>query len=303
MPSPTVSVLMPVFNAERYIAAAIESILAQTFSDFELIVIDDGSSDQSLAILKSYAAKDNRIRLVSRANTGHSRAINEMLAMANGKYLARMDGDDICMPDRFQRQVDCLNAHPDVVAVGGAVQWIDQDGDAIRMFSVGETHEEIDAAHLAGVGGAISHPAAMFRRDAMLAVGGIREETHLAEDIDLFLRLAEIGKLMNLPDVVLKWRLHPASTGATKTRQQHEVKVRVLRDAYERRGLAVPAELAAATADVGDDSPGATQRMWAWWALEAKNVNAARKLAWSALRQSPLNRSSWMTLLCAVRGY
>ena len=294
---------MPVYNAERYLAEAVESILRQTFGDFECLIIDDGSSDGSLQILQSYAQRDHRIHLVSRANTGHSRAINEMIQMSRGKYLARMDGDDIAMPDRFQKQVECLDARDDVVAVGGTVLWIGEKGDEIRTFAVGQTHEEIDAAHLAGVGGAVSHPAAMFRRDAMIAVGGIREETHLAEDIDLFLRLAENGRLMNLPDVVLKWRLHPGSTGATKARQQHEVKNRVVREAHVRRGLPVPADVTRPSADFAEESPAQTQRMWAWWALQGNNVRAARKLAWSALRQSPFSRASWVTMLCAVRGH
>ena len=298
--TPILSVVMPVYNVERYLAQAIDSILSQTFGDFEFIIIDDGSTDGSLKILRDYEAKDARIRVISRANTGQTRAMNEMIELACGEFIARMDSDDISRPDRFQRQIDCLRLHREVVAVGGDVQWIDQDGDAIRTFSAGHTHAEIDAAHMAGIGGAISQPAAMFRKAALVLVGGMREDTHLAEDVDLFLRLAEIGKLMNLSGIVLQWRLHPTSTGGTKARKQMEVKNRVVRDAHERRGLPVPKN--------GDDHvdsferPGDTQRMWAWWALQAKNVTVARKLAWSALRQSPTNKANWTAMLCAMRG-
>jgi GT2 family glycosyltransferase len=229
--------------------------------------------------------------------------MNELIDLAQGEFIARMDGDDISMPDRFQRQLDCLRTHPEVVAVGGDVMWIDKDGDQIRPFADAHTHEEIDGAHIAGVGGALSQPAAMFRKSALIAVGGVREETHLAEDLDLFLRLAEYGKLMNLHGTVLKWRLHPTSTGATKAQKQWEMKNKVLRDAHERRGLPLPKEESPAAHAVLVKSNADTQRMWAWWALQAKNVSVARKLAWSALRQSPLNRASWVAMLCAVRGH
>ena len=279
-----------------------DSILNQTFRDFEFLVIDDGSTDGSLKILQTYAHADPRMRVISRPNTGQTRAMNELIAMSRGEFIARMDSDDISMPDRLQRQIDALREHPEVVAIGGDVQWIDQDGDAIRTFGVGYTHEEIDAAHMAGVGGAISQPAAMFRRSALIDVGGMREETHLAEDVDLFLRLAERGKLMNLHGIVLKWRLHAGSTGRDQARRQLQIKQQVVREAHERRGLPLPDGSNEAMNETVE-SPGDTQRMWAWWALNAKNVGAARKLAWSALRQSPLNRASWMTMLCAVRGY
>ena len=302
MTLPTISVVMPVYNVERYVASAIESILNQTFADFEFLIIDDGSTDGSLKIIQDYAKRDGRMNVISRANTGQTRAMNELIELSRSEFIARMDGDDIAMPNRFQLQLDCLKNHPDVVAVGGGVAWIDQDGDEICNFPTRQTHDEIDAAHMAGVGGAVSQPAAMFRKSALLAVGGMREDTHLAEDVDLFLRLAEHGKLMNLPEIVLKWRLHPGSTGATKTKRQAIVKDRVVREAHERRGIAYTAAPAVVEADQ-IERPGDTQRMWAWWALGAKNVGAARKLAWAALRQSPFNRSSWMTMLCAVRGY
>jgi glycosyltransferase involved in cell wall biosynthesis len=292
---------MPVYNVERYLAQAIDSILSQTFREFEFIAIDDGSTDGSLKILREYESRDARLRVITRPNTGQTRAMNELIELSAGEFIARMDSDDIAMPDRLQRQVDFLKNNPDIIAVGGGVTWIDQDGDEICAFPTRCTHDEIDAAHLAGVGGAMSQPATMYRKSALLAVGGMREDTHLAEDVDLFLRLAEHGKLMNLEGIVLKWRLHAGSTGGTKAKKQAEIKDRVVREAHQRRGLPIPMQTTEKVDSV--ERPGDTQRMWAWWALGAKNVGAARKLAWAALRQSPLNRASWMTMLCAVRGY
>ena len=116
--SPQISVLMPVYNAERFVAEAVQSILSQTFGDFEFIIIDDGSSDGSLEILRRFERADSRIRLSSRPNTGYTVALNEMLAMASGQFVARMDADDVAMPQRLQKQVDYLCAHPNCVVVG-----------------------------------------------------------------------------------------------------------------------------------------------------------------------------------------
>src|SRR5688572_25740567 len=115
---PTVSVVMTVYNTERYVREAVESILGQTFRDFEFIIIDDGSTDSAPAILREYADRDPRIRLVSRPNTGIVRAANEGIALARGNYLARMDSDDVALPHRFEKQVRYLNEHPACVLVG-----------------------------------------------------------------------------------------------------------------------------------------------------------------------------------------
>ena len=133
---PTISVLMPVYNAERYVAKAVESILAQTCADFEFVIIDDGSTDGSHALLKQYAERDHRIRLISRANTGHVIALNQMLEIASGRYIARIDADDIALPDRFARQVGYLESHGDCVAVGSYVWLIDAAGRSLGSVTV-----------------------------------------------------------------------------------------------------------------------------------------------------------------------
>ena len=119
---------MPVYNAKRYLEEAIESILGQTFRDFEFLIIDDGSTDRSLAILKRYAAQDARIRLSSRTNAGYVVRLNEMLHQARGDLVARMDADDVALPERFAQQVEFLRSHPEVDVVGGAQERIDSNG-------------------------------------------------------------------------------------------------------------------------------------------------------------------------------
>ena len=122
---PRVSVALPVHNCERYVAEAIESILAQTFTDFEFLIVDDGSTDGTLPILNRFAARDSRIRVISRPNTGIVGALNEMLGLARADLVARMDADDVALPVRFERQVRYLDEHPECVMVGSRVTIID----------------------------------------------------------------------------------------------------------------------------------------------------------------------------------
>src|SRR4051812_26679567 len=125
--SPTVSVLMAVYNGEQYLREAVNSILSQTFKDFEFIIIDDGSTDRSPELLASYARADSRVKLISRPNKGLTKSLNEGLHAARGEFVARMDGDDISLPERFERQVSYLREHPEVVLVGSRVEFIDPD--------------------------------------------------------------------------------------------------------------------------------------------------------------------------------
>ncbi|HTL31419.1 MAG TPA: glycosyltransferase, partial [Tepidisphaeraceae bacterium] len=192
---PAISVLMTVYNSRQYVAEAAQSILDQTFRDFEFIIIDDGSSDDSLAILKQLAETDSRVRLVSRPNTGLARALNEGLDLAESEFVARMDADDVSLPQRFEKQIAYLRSHPDCVAVGSQAVNIDPYGMPLLRRDVKLTHDEIDAELMQGKGGAMIHPAVMMRRDAVLAAGKYRHEYNTLEDLDLFLRLAERGKL------------------------------------------------------------------------------------------------------------
>jgi glycosyltransferase involved in cell wall biosynthesis len=299
--TPSVTVLMPVYNNERHLKPAVASILEQSHADFEFIIINDGSIDGSSEILHDFAEKDSRIRLYERPNTGYCRALNEGLGYARGEFIARMDADDIAVPDRFGRQVAYLRDHPECVALGGRVLLIDDDDDPIREMCHEQTHEEIDAAHMEGKGGTIIHPAMMARRSAIEAIGGYDESFHFAEDLDFFLRLAEYGRVANLPEVVLHYRQHLSSIGYSKSETQQRSAVDVLRAAYKRRGLPFPSGLdsvAPVIFTVAD-----VHRKWVWWALGDGHVASARKHARVALRRDPLNLESWRAVVCALRGH
>ncbi|MBX7258083.1 MAG: glycosyltransferase [Candidatus Hydrogenedentes bacterium] len=299
--SPRVTVLMPVYNNERYLPASVESILNQTYRDFEFIIVDDGSSDGSLQLLERYAEEDSRIRLSSRPNTGYTIALNEGLRVARGEFIARMDADDIAAPDRFRKQVQYLDDHPDCVVVGGNVLLIDCDGDPIREMCLGYTHEEIDNAHMLGQGGALIHPAVMIRKWGFDRVGEFREDYECAEDLDIFLRLAEVGKVANVPEVVLQYRQHLSSIGYSRADEQQRYTVCAVRDAHERRGIPLPHDWKYPIQ--GKVSAASSYRKWVWWALSGRNVPTARKYAVKAVLREPYRVESWRTLYCAMRGY
>ncbi len=301
--TPRVTVVMPVYNAERYVAEAVESILGQSFGDLELIAIDDGSTDGSRAILERIAAGDGRLRLISRPNTGYSVALNEGLALARGEFVARMDADDVALPRRLEVQIEHLRRNPECVAVGSRVLLIDADGAALCPFGDRLTHEEIDGAHLSDIGGsAIVHPSVTIRRGALKIVGGYRSELEPAEDVDLFLRLAEVGRLANLPEILLEYRRHASAVGYGRRWSQERAIRQAIRNARRRRGLVEEPEPVEDPAPEGS-SAAEVHRTWAWWALGAGNVSTARKHALAALRLGPLAIHSWRAMYCALRGH
>jgi glycosyltransferase involved in cell wall biosynthesis len=295
---PQISVVMPVYNCQRYLAEAMESVLAQTLGDFELIVVDDGSTDDSKKIVERYAAKDGRIQLISRPNTGIVGALNDGLGAARAPYLARMDGDDIALSQRFEKQFQYMESHPDCCLVGSRVILIDADGDPIREWVYEETHEAIDSAHLIG-GWPVVHPTVMMRTQMVRDLGGYREEFKWLEDLDLFLRLAEHGRLANLPEPLLKYRKHQGSVCHLKQEEQYRVRQLLYRDTHQRRGL--PPPVAPAPREIW----GTRQEhlLWGWWALGAGHVSTARKYAKTVLREAPFSKDTWRLMYCAIRGH
>lgn len=214
--SPVVSVLVPAFNSARFLRESVESVLSQTFSDLELIVVDDGSVDETVSILEEYRS-DQRVRIERQEHLGLRTALELGRRVSQGALLARHDSDDLAMPDRIEKQVAFLDAHPDVVAVGGATELVDASG---RPFSRGTYPLDHDAiVALLPFSTALADPATMIRRDAMDAVGGWRTTMKVAGDYDLQLRLAEVGQLANLPDTLVRYRVHPGQISGTRIQE------------------------------------------------------------------------------------
>lgn len=297
---PRVSVVVPVYNAQAYLAEAMDSILGQTFFDFEVIVIDDGSTDKSKEILEKYAADDTRVRLVSRENKGVTATLNEGISLSRGTYIARMDADDITLPDRFEKQVEFLDRHSDTVVVGGQVILIDPNGQILCEMDLPCTHAEIDGRHMGSIGSVIFHPATMIRANALRQCNGYDEKAEAAEDFDLWLRMAEIGKLANLETPVLLYRQHLQSVGYAKRRRQRLSTWQAIQSAAVRRGIEVDIP---SPEDEPDESIHAIHRKWAWWALRGKNVGTARQHAFNATKCAPFNKENWRVLFCSLRGY
>jgi glycosyltransferase involved in cell wall biosynthesis len=300
--SPLISVCMPVYNAERYVAQAVESILGQTLGDFELL-IEDNSTDSTTAILERCAARDPRIHLDIRPRRGLVAALNDQIDRARGEFLARMDADDIAMPDRFARQVAYLRGHPECVLVGSRVWEADAEGDPLGEYPTLSAHEEIDAFHFRMRGPALIHPSIMMRRDAVLAVGKYRGTQ--IEDVDLYLRLAERGRLARLPEFLLAYRIHAnnASRSDDAWMRAYELLCEILGDAYRRRNLPVDLPPPEAMGFAPADPPGLERdRGWAWRSLTAGHPRTARKYARRVLARRPLSPQSWKLMYCALRG-
>jgi glycosyltransferase involved in cell wall biosynthesis len=299
---PRLSVIMPVYNGHRYVATAIESILAQTYTDFEFLILDDGSHDNTLDILRRYEEKDPRVRVFTRSNAGVVSARNQLIDSASGPLLALMDHDDISAPQRFERQVAEFDRSPDLVALGTYADVIDPDGAVLGMGMPPIAHEDIDRVLMTLSGGwHICNPSTMMRADAVRLVGPYNEELSKSQDADLFLRLGEVGRLANLPEVLLSYRVHLGSLSHQNTRSQKELHLRAATWAARRRGLPDP-ELPPATKS-GDlaDHPSRTHAMWAWWALDSGQLRTARKHALAALRLAPLDVESWRVAYCSMR--
>jgi glycosyltransferase involved in cell wall biosynthesis len=299
--NPTVSVILPVYNAERYLTDAVESILGQTFKDFEFLIINDGSTDGSGAILDRYAKQDSRIRLWHRENSGYVSALNFMLGEAKTGLIARMDADDVAMPGRFEVQVAALAEDPGLVLVGGQIELIDADSRRLGVLAQPLSHEEIDEFHLRGHT-SVCHPMAMFRRDAVLRVGGYREELILAEDLDLWLRLAEVGRLRNLPEVVLQYRVHDQSVSSQRQAAQADAARRGCAEAWRRRGVEgrYRCEFHNERATAGPEGRFNTSLKYGWMAWKQGHIATARHYAGRALRLRPFDERSLRLAACVM---
>jgi glycosyltransferase involved in cell wall biosynthesis len=299
--NPTVSVLMSVYNTEPYLAQTMESMLGQTFEDFEFIIIDDGSTDSSRKILEEYAAKDKRICLTSRENRGISRTRNEMLAKARGEFIAVMDADDIALPERLARQVEFLQGHPHVVCVAATHEVIDEKGRLLlTRLEPPQHNDEIQRLALAGHQ-VFNHPSVMIRRAALVQIGGYDETLPLGHDMDLWLRLGEIGELAGMKDTLQKYRQRTNSVSKQKRIQQYEEVKEACQRAWRRRGIEGRFEVTEPWRG-GTDRPSQhrEQLMYGWWAFNSCQRQTALLYAIKAIVTLPFEVGGWKLLACAV---
>ena len=208
-----VDVLIPAYNAAATLREAVDSIRSQTFSDIRIIVIDDGSTDETPSILAAMALEEPRLHVVRKTNGGIVEARNEALRQGSAEFFACLDADDTSFPERLQRQVDYMRGHPDCVAVGGAVEHVDEEGAPLSGLQQPGSPSEADPAKVPALEPYIIHSTLMARRAAVDAVGGYRHVPN-SEDSDLFWRLSEQGRLANVAEKFGKYRVHTASASS-----------------------------------------------------------------------------------------
>lgn len=222
---PLISVIIPVYNAERYIKQALDSICNQTYKNLEIIIIDDGSSDQSKTIIETY--QDKRLRFISRENRGLISSLNEGINICKGKYIARMDADDISSQERLEKQLQFLKNNNDVGAVFTGIEYIDETGSIIRS-KVSKKTRSVEPVELL-FGCPLCHPTAMFDM-TKLSVNDILYDSnfHLAEDFELWTRLVSNTKIALLDEVLFSYRIHSNSITTRNSGKQRLVATRAI---------------------------------------------------------------------------
>lgn len=215
---------MPAYNAARYIAAAINSVLAQTFNDFELLIINDGSTDTTEMIVHSF--NDDRIRLINQSNKGVAAALNLGLLNASADLIARFDADDICIPERLMVQYHFLINNPEYIIVGSNADYLDMNGDCIFTHSM-PAHSSEDIQQITLTKCPFIHSSVLFRKQFIMQAGGYDERACAFEDHILWAKCVRLGKTCNLPLVLLQVRLNPGSVTIDekwRTRRFREIK-------------------------------------------------------------------------------
>jgi glycosyltransferase involved in cell wall biosynthesis len=231
--SPTISVVMPVYNSAATVAPAVESVLNQTYRDFEFIIVNDGSTDGSLAILESFGRSDGRIRIFSISNRGVGLALDHGIKQAKGKYIARMDADDISAPERLERQIDYLENCEEVVLCGC---WTWNFCRELGVFAASTLPDEdafLRKMLFDEVSSTFVHSSVIFRKDAYFLTRGYRFSC--AQDYDLWLQLSELGKLGMVPIFGLLYHTHLGSVTANRRSLGSKVKQLALKLHTERK--------------------------------------------------------------------
>jgi len=298
MKIPAISVLMPVYNAEKYIEAAVDSIIGQTFTDFEFIIINDGSTDGTLGLLERYAEKDPRIRLISRENKGLVASLNEGIALTTTPLIARMDADDISLSSRLAIQKAYMDNNPDVNCIGGISRVIDSQGRFLINTDTTFGSKKVEEMALSGRT-PITHPTAMMRTDSLRLVGGYKEQNFPAEDLALWLELSEIGEINNIEDVLLEYRIHDASISTMFHEDQLDKIREICTSACKKRGMEVEFKATVGRPGVTRKSKFEVVLRHGWWAFGSKQWRTSAIYAVKAISIMPFLDGGWRLLLCS----
>lgn len=204
---PTITVLMSCYNAERWLEVCIDSIISQTYDDFEFIIVNDGSTDSTTNILKKYAVADSRIILIEKANTGLADSLNTGIRNAKGVWIARIDADDVSMPHRFEKQLEVAQKNKNLGLIGSWFVEIDENGLEIKKQRYPHEHDKL-VRNLEKSKRFFPHSSAIFKTELVKSCGGYNQRFKRAEDLDLWHKLSEVSKISCIPDVLVKIRKH-----------------------------------------------------------------------------------------------
>ena len=210
--TPAISVLMPVRNGAKFIEAALQSLAEQTFRHFEIVVVENGSTDETLEILAAWAQCEPRLRVARLAAAGLSSALNLAASLARAPLLARLDADDVALPTRLEVQMKVMASRPELVLLGSAAVLIDAAGR--KMGALRPPLLDRDIRRMQRTSAALVSSSTMSRSDAFQRAGAYREGLNISEDFDLWLRMSEIGEIANLPDELIGYRIHGHSITA-----------------------------------------------------------------------------------------
>lgn len=237
---PKVSVIMPVYNAEAYLEKSISCILTQTFKDFEFLIMNDGSTDQSLQIIKDFAQKDHRIRFFSQKNSGIVASLNDLIAQSKTDFIARMDADDFYYPERLQLQYEHLQKHPDSVLLGGLCRII-LDGKPVGITK-GFTEDFMNRWFLT-INSPFVHSSVMIKKSALQKAGLYRKDYYPTEDYDLWIRLKNEGKIENIGEIIGEYSIVSSSITSQNFQKQIAKRLQLnsvnFEDLYQKKQIPI----------------------------------------------------------------
>lgn len=234
MKNPVVSVVLSAYNAEKFINISIASILSQTLTDYELIIINDGSTDSTLSIIKGLASKDSRIRYVSRDNRGLVDSLNEAIGLASTEIIVRHDVDDLSLPNRLEKQYDYLMQNPEVILVGSSINTVDENYNYLNTHKVLIGNNELKLELM--VRSPFAHGSVMFRKNAFIKAGRYRKAEWPAEDYGLWVRMAKYGCFANIDEPLYEYMENSSGISQTNEKRQEDKKKEIQKAAWNNHG-------------------------------------------------------------------
>jgi len=305
MKNPKVTVIMSVWNGEKYLQEAIDSILVQTFKDFEFLIINDGSTDKTGEILESY--NDPRIKIINNEkNIGLTKSLNRGLKIAKGNYIARQDADDISMPERLEKETEFLKQNINVGLVGTDYLFINKKGKVVHIVKCLNGSRELKEKLLEG--NQFGHGSVMLRRECIDKVGTYREEFKFAQDYDFYLRIAEVYDVANISEPLYKWRINIKSVSVKKKALQDKYALLAIELAKERKQSGKDKlqslnkeEIDKLLDELISDTRAKDRKkiaegyyFWSRVLFGGKDYKGAFKLLFKSLASYPLNKETWV---------